>query len=112
MCLRYEEFARDPASALTRITNMVEGCARPSSAFLNRTQATLSPNHTAYGNRSRFLTGEVAIQCDETWREEMPGEAQAPCHAARPAAADGIRLSGATPNRGATGALAAIDEPA
>jgi hypothetical protein len=34
----------------------------------------LSPNHTAYGNRSRFLTGEVTIRCDETWREEMPAK--------------------------------------
>jgi hypothetical protein len=70
-CLRYEEFARDPASALTRITNMVEGRARPSSAFLDRTRATLKPNHTAYGNRSRFVTGEITIRCDEAWREQM-----------------------------------------
>jgi hypothetical protein len=69
--VRYEEFARDPASALTRITNMVEGRARPSSAFLDRTRAMLKPNHTAYGNRSRFTTGEITIRCDEAWREQM-----------------------------------------
>ena len=71
MYLRYEEFSRDPASALTRITNMVEGRARPSSAFLDHTRATLGPNHTAYGNRSRFVTGEITIRGDERWREEM-----------------------------------------
>ena len=71
MCLRYEEFARDPASALAKITNMVEGQAHLSSAFLDRARAQLTPNHTAYGNRSRFVTGEITIRCDERWREEM-----------------------------------------
>jgi Sulfotransferase domain len=71
MRLRYEEFARDPAGALTRITKMVEGRARPPSAFLDGTRAKVGPNHTAYGNRSRFVTGEITIRCDERWREEM-----------------------------------------
>ena len=71
MRLRYEEFARDPASALNRITNMVEGRPRPPSAFLDGTRAKLGPNHSAIGNRNRFVTGEVTIRCDEAWREEM-----------------------------------------
>jgi len=71
MRLRYEEFARDPAEALTAITSMVEGRARPPT-FIDGQRATLGPNHTAYGNRNRFSTGEVTIRRDEGWRESMP----------------------------------------
>jgi hypothetical protein len=71
MRLRYEEFARDPADALKRITTMVEGRPRSPSAFLDGRRARLGPNHTAVGNRNRFLSGEVTIRCDEAWREQM-----------------------------------------
>jgi hypothetical protein len=75
MRLRYEEFARDPAGALTAITSMVEGRPRALS-FLDGQRATLGPNHTAYGNRNRFSTGEVTIRRDEAWRESMPIKAK------------------------------------
>jgi hypothetical protein len=71
MRLRYEEFARDPADALKRITTMVEGRPRSPSAFLDGRRARLGPNHTAVGNRNRFLSGEITIRCDEAWREQM-----------------------------------------
>jgi sulfotransferase family protein len=71
MLLRYEEFARDPAGALNRITTMVEGRARSPSGFLDGTRAKLGPNHTAVGNRNRFVSGEITIRCDEAWRERM-----------------------------------------
>jgi sulfotransferase family protein len=71
MRLRYEEFSRDPAGALASITSMVEGRPRPPSTFLDHAHAQLGPNHTAYGNRSRFVTGEITIRSDERWREEM-----------------------------------------
>jgi hypothetical protein len=70
MRLRYEEFARDPASALNRITSMVEGRAR-SLGFLVDGRAKLGPNHTAVGNPNRFVSGEVTIRFDEAWRERM-----------------------------------------
>jgi hypothetical protein len=65
------EFARDPADALKRITTMVERRPRSPSAFLDGRRARLGPNHTAVGNRNRFLSGEVTIRCDEAWREQM-----------------------------------------
>ncbi len=71
MRLRYEEFARDPAGALNRITSMVEGRARSPLPFLDGARAKLGPNHTAVGNRNRFVSGEVTIRCDEAWREQM-----------------------------------------
>jgi Sulfotransferase family len=71
MLLRYEEFASDPVSALNRITTMVEGRARSPAAFLDGSRARLGPNHTAVGNRNRFVSGEITIRCDEAWRERM-----------------------------------------
>ena len=71
MRLRYEEFARDPAGALSRITSMVEGRARSPQGFLDGARVKLGPNHTAVGNRNRFVSGEVTIRCDEAWREQM-----------------------------------------
>jgi hypothetical protein len=71
MYLRYEEFAQDPASALRRITNMVEGQARPRLTFVDGTRVKLGPNHIAIGNRNRYVTGEITIRSDEAWREEM-----------------------------------------
>ena len=71
MALRIAHWFVNGYGTDTRITNLVEGRARPSSAFLDHTRATLGPNHTAYGNRSRFVTGEITIRGDERWREEM-----------------------------------------
>jgi hypothetical protein len=70
--LRYEEFAQDPAGAIARITEMVEGAPRRPDALLNGNRALLRPNHTAYGNRSRFVTGEITIRFDDAWRTQMP----------------------------------------
>jgi hypothetical protein len=69
--LSYEEFAQDPAGAIARVTSMVEGEARDSSGFLRGSRAMLGPNHTAYGNRSRYRIGEVAVRFDDGWREQM-----------------------------------------
>jgi hypothetical protein len=65
----YEDFARDPAAALTRmLTAIGEPAALP---FLHGRTATLAPNHTASGNPTRFLTGAVDIRPDAEWRASM-----------------------------------------
>jgi len=65
----YEEFARQPAAALTRILTAIG--EPPALPFLRGGTATLAPNHTASGNPSRFLVGDVDIRPDEEWRARM-----------------------------------------
>ncbi|MBX3025244.1 sulfotransferase [bacterium] len=65
----YEDFARDPAAVLRRILTAIG--EPPALPFLRGATATLRPNHTASGNPTRFLVGEVAIRPDEAWRSQM-----------------------------------------
>ncbi|MGD9763483.1 MAG: sulfotransferase [Candidatus Binatia bacterium] len=70
----YEDFARDPARVLTRIlVALGEPTALP---FLRGRTLTLAPNHTASGNPSRFLVGEVEVRPDEEWRTAMATRAR------------------------------------
>lgn len=67
--VHYEDFASAPAPALRRILAMLdEPLDLP---FLQGATATLHANHTASGNPSRFLVGEVAIRPDEQWGSAM-----------------------------------------
>lgn len=65
----YEDFARHPGEALTGILAAIG--EPPALPFLRGARATLRPNHTASGNPSRFLVGEVEVRPDEEWRTRM-----------------------------------------
>ncbi len=65
----YEHFARQPAAALTQILAAIG--ESPTLPFLHGSTATLAPNHTASGNPSRFLVGDVDVRPDEEWRTRM-----------------------------------------
>lgn len=67
--LAYEDFARAPDAALSRILGALG--ESPELPFLRGSTATLRPNHTASGNPSRFQVGEVEIRPDEQWRATM-----------------------------------------
>lgn len=69
MRVHYEDFARAPAPTLGRILTQLGEA--PDLPFLAGQTATLRANHTASGNPSRFLLGEVAIRPDEQWRGAM-----------------------------------------
>ncbi len=69
MRVHYEDFARAPAPTLGRILTQLGEA--PDLPFLAGQTATLRANHTASGNPSRFLLGEVAIRPDEQWRSAM-----------------------------------------
>lgn len=65
----YEDFARDPAAVLQCIlTALGAPTALP---FLTGRTVSLAPNHTASGNPSRFLVGDVEVRPDEEWRSRM-----------------------------------------
>lgn len=67
--LYYEDFARAPAAALTRVLHALDAPA--ALPFLAGRTATLAPDHTASGNPTRFLTGRVEIRPDAEWRAAM-----------------------------------------
>ena len=72
MVLRYEDFVTHPAETLRRISHLVgESPARL--PVDGDGVVTLSPNHTAGGNPSRFKTGNVALRLDDEWvRRQRP----------------------------------------
>jgi hypothetical protein len=62
--VRYEDFVRDPAAELSRIT----GEAAP---FSGR-DLTMGENHIVAGNRSRFTRGAIQLREDAEWVEKLP----------------------------------------
>jgi hypothetical protein len=69
MLLRYEELAEKPVAAVRRIAELV-GEDDAELPFLSERVAYLTDNHMVSGNRSRFQTGEVAVQLDTQWITE------------------------------------------
>jgi Sulfotransferase family len=67
--LRYEDFARDPAEAVARITALLGEQGSP--PFESDGSVFLHPNHMVAGNPSRFTLGTVTIRSDEAWRTQM-----------------------------------------
>lgn len=64
--LRYEDFVRDPETAVRRILALVgeESAELP---FTSPTTVTLGPTHSVAGNPSRFRTGVTELRADTEW---------------------------------------------
>ena len=70
--VRYEDFVRDPRPTVTAALDALG--LPPSPSHLNHLSGqhvTLGPGHGLSGNPSRFRNGEITLQVDEKWREEM-----------------------------------------
>lgn len=69
LSVRYEDFAADPRSVVTRVAAHLGLTA--ASPFDAAGRITLGTNHIVAGNPSRFRTGSVQIRADTEWRREM-----------------------------------------
>ncbi|MBA3728051.1 MAG: sulfotransferase [Actinobacteria bacterium] len=76
--VRYEDLVREPRANLQRVLDHAgspaEGFSLP---FLRNGGVLLGPNHTVYGNRLRFSSGELALRVDDEWLQKMPGLSRA-----------------------------------
>lgn len=68
--LRYDDFVAAPRDALTGLCHDL-GLPSSSDHFLEDGRALLGVNHTVAGNPVRFQSGEIAINPDDEWQEEM-----------------------------------------
>jgi hypothetical protein len=72
--LRYEDFAREPRAAISRIMAFLgEDGELP---FEADDSVALGVNHTVAGNPNRFHVGRVTIRLDDEWRRRMPRHRQ------------------------------------
>jgi hypothetical protein len=65
--LRYEDFVADPRAEVARLQTFV-GESPTEDPFIDDHRVVLKPNHTVWGNRSRFLSGEVELRRDREWQ--------------------------------------------
>jgi sulfotransferase family protein len=64
--LRYEDFVDEPRTEIGRLQRFAqEGAA--AEPFIDDRTVLLHDNHTVWGNRSRYMTGEVTLRHDEEW---------------------------------------------
>ncbi len=71
LMLRYEDFVREPRSAVERILSLV-GEKPLSLPFVSERGVELrGPNHNIGGNPSRFRTGVVELRPDTEWTRRM-----------------------------------------
>ena len=70
--LRYEDVARQPATALAHVLDLVGEARDGVLGFVEGDQAVVHPTHTADGNPMRFASGTLRIEADEAWRRGMP----------------------------------------
>lgn len=68
--LRYEDFVRRPRLSIESIVRFI-GEVPAQWPFVDDRTVTLTANHTAAGNPSRFKTGPVEIREDNEWRVRM-----------------------------------------
>jgi hypothetical protein len=66
----YDALAREPARVLREVVDIVDEPASDLS-FVTSGAATLLPTHSVGGNPIRMISGEVAIEPDEEWRDGM-----------------------------------------
>lgn len=66
--LRYEDFVKDPRAEIASLERFV-GEEPAEAPFIDNHTVLLKPNHTVWGNRSRFRSGEVVLHRDEEWRQ-------------------------------------------
>ncbi|HEX5017416.1 MAG TPA: glycosyltransferase [Actinomycetes bacterium] len=71
--IRYEDFVQTPKDVLVEASRLA-GVDDDSAvlSILDGDTLTLGPSHTVAGNPMRFVSGNVTIRSDETWRREMP----------------------------------------
>lgn len=75
VCVRYEDFSRDPRALMTDLARLM-GVEAPL-PFLGDHSARLLVTHSVAGNPARFRTGTVPICADDEWRTAMPARDQA-----------------------------------
>jgi len=68
--VRYEDLVSRPQATLREIASFV-GEPYSGANISDDNLATLKGNHTAWGNPSRFKTGEVRIRRDDAWKEQL-----------------------------------------
>jgi hypothetical protein len=66
--LRYETFVENPRAEIARLERFM-GEKPAEEPFIDDHAVLLQPNHTVWGNRSRFRSGEVKLRRDEEWRK-------------------------------------------
>ncbi len=71
LLIRYEDLVAAPRVTLERIAGMVGEPLRGVS-FLDERTIDMAPNHTVWGNPSRFRTGHVRIRHDSEWTTRLP----------------------------------------
>jgi hypothetical protein len=68
--VRYEDLVADPRRALPPLLALA-GDPHAQIPFVGDRIVRMGPNHTAWGNRSRFSIGDVEIVPDDRWRAEI-----------------------------------------
>jgi hypothetical protein len=68
--LRYEDFVRQPEEALLQVANTT-GQTAHLDFFKSPDTVFLRECHAVSGNPARFRTGDVKIEADEKWRQDM-----------------------------------------
>jgi hypothetical protein len=67
--LRYEDFIEEPKTEVARLKRFLEE-EEAEELFIDDRTVLLNPNHTVWGNRSRFMSGEVTLRQDEEWIQQ------------------------------------------
>lgn len=68
--VRYEDFVVSPRETLESIVRLAGGGQRKLPVEAERT-LMIEPNHTIWGNKSRFHTGRTPLRRDTAWRDQM-----------------------------------------
>lgn len=67
--VRYEDFVSRPREVAHEALSLA-GVSVDRLPFSDVRSVRLEANHNVWGNRSRFVTGDVVIRLDDTWRQE------------------------------------------
>ena len=71
--IRYEDFVEAPKDSLLAAATFAElGDDADMLKFLDGDTLSLQPSHTVAGNPMRFVTGDITIRSDQSWRGDMP----------------------------------------
>ena len=72
--LRYEDFVDDPVGTVGRLAGLVDPTLAGGlpADLLRPGRARLTTNHIIASNPSKFRTGDVPLEPDEVWRQQMP----------------------------------------
>ena len=69
--LRYEDFAEDPRKTITELGVQL-GLDDAAAGFTSDTELHLPPDHSLWGNPSRFAGDVVEVRPDTKWRQGLP----------------------------------------